>query len=132
MHKMTLVKAYEIGLTEFIEKRGFKIGAIFEPHWLSPLEKLRLILSDISLFEPWRSQKFAARVMRTKTMSPNHALWQQMVEAGVPYIKIELMRDNPHDVGLRRIYRLVAEQNAYYDMNYIFHLESRIKGLPGY
>ena len=113
--KMTVVKTYELGLTKFVEERGFKIGAIFEPHWLSPMEKLQLILSDVDLREPWRSYKFAARVIATKTMSPNHELWRHMIEAGVPFIKIELMRDNPHDVGLRRIYRLVAKMQPYYD-----------------
>lgn len=118
--KMTLVRTYEIGLTNFVEKRGYKIGAIFEPQWLSPMEKMRLILADVSPLEPWRSLKFTARVIRTKTMSPNHELWRQMIEAGVPFIKVELLRDNPHDVGISRIPSVVADHKPYYDPCYLF------------
>jgi len=114
--KMTAVRAYEIGLSRFVEERGYSIGALFEPHWLSPLEKLRLIMSDISPRAPLRSLKFTSRVMRTKTMNPNHELWHHMIEAGVPFIKVELLRDNPHDVGLDRTCRYVGGKAPYYDV----------------
>ena len=126
-HKMTIIKKYEIGLSKFVEKRGYITGAMFEPHWLSPTEKLRLIIQDMNLREPRRSFKFAKRVIHAKTMNPNHELWREMIQAGVPFIKVELLRDNPQNVGLEAIYRFVSRELPDYHLGYI-HDHARRNG----
>ena len=47
-------------------------------------------------------EKIAARAkgMEARKLNPTHHLWEDLIEAGFPYIKAELLRDNPFGADL--------------------------------
>ena len=67
--KLALVKRYEVGLTRRLVDAGLRYHAAFPPSGWS-------------------------RLARMHPYNPAHLLWREMIAAGVPFLKVELLRLN--------------------------------------
>lgn len=69
--KHLMIRRYEVGLTQRLMRAGLRCQALW------PVATMRL---------PDRA---------STTVNPTHDLWRQLLAAGFPFIKRELVRDNP-------------------------------------
>ncbi len=73
--KHLMIRCYEVGLTQRLSRAGLRCQALW------PLTSMQL---------PDRA---------STTVNPTHDLWRQLLDAGFPFIKRELVRDNPARVA---------------------------------
>jgi hypothetical protein len=109
--KAYIVRAYEIGVTQVMLKAGLRCAAIWSYESLARLADdeafQRLIAMEESGFgktDPIhitrKSQTLRIRdaVARRVAMNPTSDLWRQLLMSGFPFLKRELLRDNPTEV----------------------------------
>ncbi len=75
-HKRQVIRSYEVGLTHFFLDQGFLpavLASVLDP-------ELRIGARNASIWTPL-----------------------ELVDLGVPYVKVELLRENPAGVGLARV-----------------------------
>ena len=80
--KHWLIRWQEIGLTQRLLAAGFSYRALF------PYGEL------IARATP-RTKRFRAALAGTTPLNPSVELWRELLAAGFPFIKRELLRDNP-------------------------------------
>lgn len=109
--KTYIVKRYEIGLTKAMAKAGLHCGALWPYEQLTAMvgKELKDGLED-GVFEkdqidPVAKTRIAQLLLARKNMAqrepmnPTSDLWRQLLQAGFPFIKRELLRDNPSGVS---------------------------------
>jgi hypothetical protein len=113
--KFYIVHAYEVGVTQAMVKGGLRCAALWGYESLIKLvnreELEKLILQDeteIGKADPiQRTRKLQVMrirdgIARRVALNPTSDLWRQLLLSGFPFIKRELLRDNPtrvEDVG---------------------------------
>jgi hypothetical protein len=113
--KSYIVRAYEIGVTQAMIKGGLRCAALWPYESLIKLvnreELEKLILAEetelgkadpIQLTRKLQVLRIRDAVARRVAMNPTSDLWRQLLMSGFPFIKRELLRDNPtrvEDVG---------------------------------
>ncbi len=120
--KIWLVRLYEIGLTQALLKAGFTCRAIWP--YRSLINDLDpALLMDHSeggpnLADPTiRARQYQARHIRNAVvqrvpLNPTSDLWRQLLLAKFPFIKRELLRDNPTHVPDVAEWREVAAAHS--------------------
>jgi lipopolysaccharide biosynthesis protein len=73
--KSMMIRRYEVGLTQCLSRAGLRCEALW------PVA---------TLCQPDRA---------TARVNPTHHLWRQLLDAGFPFIKRELVRDNPAGIA---------------------------------
>jgi hypothetical protein len=109
--KTYIVKNYEVGITQAMTKGGLTCSAIWPYEvLLGMVERLdfkKLItfkkydfrrLDPVSLTRQVHLQRIRDGVARRSPLNPTAELWRQLLLAGFPFIKRELLRDNPTNV----------------------------------
>ena len=113
--KAYVVKEYEIGITQAMVRGGLSCAALWEYEALLKLVSRdameKLFVADESelgkadpVLKKRKLQVLRIRdgVARRVALNPTSDLWRQLLLAGFPFIKRELLRDNPtmvEDVG---------------------------------
>jgi hypothetical protein len=113
--KSYIVRAYEIGVTQAMVKGGLRCAAIWTYESLIRLvnrdELQKLIAAEetelgkadpIHLTRKLQVLRIRDGVARRVALNPTSDLWRQLLISGFPFIKRELLRDNPtkvQDVG---------------------------------
>lgn len=106
--KAWLIRLYEIGLTQAMLKAGFTCRAIWpyqnlikdlDPDLLMDHAEGGPNLADPAV----QARQYQARHIRNATvlrvpLNPTSDLWRQLLQARFPFIKRELLRDNPTNV----------------------------------
>jgi lipopolysaccharide biosynthesis protein len=88
MTKREIIDAGEIGLTRALTRAGFRYHAMLRPCRIGPL---------------WRALRF----------NPAQLLWRELVDAAVvPFIKVEVLRDNPMELPDIGDWRSVVDSAA--------------------
>jgi rhamnosyltransferase len=82
--KRTIIEKYEIGLSQKLIKHGFKLGAYYD-YWG--------LIKSINESHPYYS------LIVNNFVNPTHFLWDKLIKKGCPFIKIELLRDNPSKIS---------------------------------
>lgn len=96
--KWQVIRSYELGLTQFLVEAGFRAAAY--------------VPSD-SLFPAGLARHLHRHKRRNPTC--HHPL--RLMQRGMPYVKVELMRDNPCQVPLAPVYEELARRG--YDRSLI-------------
>ena len=141
--KIEIIKSYEVGLSGELVRAGFKMDQFFQwrsaffPKYLQVvsiqaaeyLGKLFLWLVLPSSY--FRAQKFGRyfswhQFKEMLRVNYTHKFWDLCLRAGIPFIKIELIRDNPLDLNISGA---MQEIRAYpnYDIRLIENHQNRIK-----
>jgi hypothetical protein len=112
--KLYIVKEYEVGITQAMIKGGLSCAAVWPYEALIKLvnrEALGRVFADDSeggKADPIQKKRILQvirirdGVARRSALNPTSDLWRQLLISGFPFIKRELLRDNPtkvEDVG---------------------------------
>lgn len=144
--KTEIVNTYEIGLTQKLINANFKADALF---------KLTLLNAHIILFATFRnllgyvyncfiylfftntrryqlliSNGFhISRINHLLHTNPTHRLCLTTLKHGCPFVKIELLRDNPLNINISDIFHYLLKNSAF-KMIYIQNHLDRIRNHP--
>ena len=113
--KQYIVREYEVGVTQAMLKGGLRCAALWEYEALIKLvnraEVEKLIAEDetelgkndpIQVTRKLQVLRIRDAMARRVALNPTSDLWRQLLLSGFPFIKRELLRDNPskvEDVG---------------------------------
>ncbi len=107
--KHYVVTRYEVGLTQALLREGLRCAALFPyPALLARVPPTRrpglaeIVAEEIDpLVEARATQagRIRAAAARRIPLNPTSDLWRQLLAAGFPFIKRELLRDNPSRVA---------------------------------
>ena len=87
--KLTLVQRFEVGLSEFLIAAGMSTEAFV------PIRGIPALRHAVSPPDPRDFSRLAATVLNT-----THHLWRTTLERELPFLKVELLRDNPVDADI--------------------------------
>lgn len=108
--KAGLIESYEVGLTRALSDAGLSLGALFAAR-KSPgsLARLAVAARNMSPAEPDRSIELARRLRHLPELNPMHFQWDEVLAAGIPMVKRELLGNNPNRIDLKGIFRRFPE-----------------------
>jgi rhamnosyltransferase len=113
--KRTIINKYEIGLSQLMIKNGFKLKAFCDY-----LEIIKSLDEEYPYFP----------LIQLNFVNPTHFFWDiLLIKYRCPFIKIELLRDNPSKIKNVQLWEKIFEQlNSDYPLDLIKnHLERSIK-----
>ena len=87
--KLTLIQRFEVGLSEHLLRKGLTSEVFF------PLRAITDVARTLHPPDPRRLSPIATTVLNT-----THHFWRAASVAGLPFLKVELLRDNPVDVAI--------------------------------
>lgn len=103
--KHWVVTRYEVGLTQSLLRAGMRARALFPYQDLAQRVDKDLLGPDSSVVDPFLNVRriHAGRIRFANSarwpLNPTAELWRQLLEAGFPFIKRELLRDNPAGIA---------------------------------
>jgi hypothetical protein len=104
--KQWVIARYEVGLTQTLLKAGLRCRPLWSYHQLLdqtehkyiPKEVDASTLDPLELMRIRASQRIRAAAAHGVALNPTSDLWRQLLLAGFPFIKVELLRKNPTGV----------------------------------
>ena len=128
--KNEIIEKYEIGLTGFLQANGFRSSAYtrFQP---TKRQKLNVFLKK---FTPGKIVRKTISILAGKDkikrigkLNATHHFWKELLLSGkMPFIKIELLRDNPMQTDIDDFERTI-HQVSDYDTKLIVHHLARME-----
>lgn len=111
--KMQTILRYEVGLSQQAEDAGFTIGALVDVSSPDGETRRRVVADTLSLTDPVRSAAGLRAVANEPYPNPvqNYAL--EAIRRGMPFVKVELLRDNPLRANLARLHAAMAGSRLY-------------------
>jgi len=111
--KRDAINAYELRWMPDCVSNGFVVHSLFDGRHY-PRVSVAEQLSNMACWPPWQKRvRRYRRSIRRPTYNPTHLQWKQVLEAGVPMLKVDLLRDNPVGIDARRIHDWLATHTAY-------------------
>lgn len=104
--KKKVITNYEIGLSSRIRSAGFRSDALFDPLQLSFFTRIMAQRQNDS------SKKYRA----SHRLNPMHHYWNSVLAAGIPMIKVELLRDNPTKININKVKRYLEGFPVHYEL----------------
>ena len=125
--KIAIIERYEVGLSQCLIKAEFKPSVSTNFH-ASLIQKCMIFLKKLTAknimkkLHSFRQGK--VRLIRIGKINATHYFWKDLIIKGkVPFIKIELLRDNPLGVDIKEVEAVIGKYTQY-DTNLILkHLE---------
>jgi lipopolysaccharide biosynthesis protein len=108
--KLDVITRYELGLSERVVAAGFGIAALHDTRTAAPV-LWREIRPHLSLMAPWRSWRLL-RKSRRSLHNPAELAWWRLLETGVPFVKVSLLRVNHYGLDAARIRGEIAAAAA--------------------
>jgi lipopolysaccharide biosynthesis protein len=105
--KPWIIARYEIGLTQWLLRAGLRCAALWpyydlvqdiDPLLLEDRKERRRVHDAAMHARRYQARHIRTCVMQNRPLNPTSDLWRQLLNAGFPFIKRELLRDNPGDV----------------------------------
>jgi lipopolysaccharide biosynthesis protein len=111
--KQDCIEAYELTWMSECLAAGFKVGALFDgrQHPTVPVAEQRANARRWPVADR-RSRRYM-RGVNTPPYNPTHLQWKQVLECGAPFVKVDLLRDNPMHLDTDRILRWIEDNTAY-------------------
>ncbi|OJY71021.1 MAG: hypothetical protein BGP12_07540 [Rhodospirillales bacterium 70-18] len=104
LSKHWVVSRYEVGLTQRLLRAGLRCAAIWPYQDVVGTIDAGLLSGDTAAADPFVNVRriHASRIRHAAVermpLNPTAELWRQLLELGFPFIKRELLRDNPAKV----------------------------------
>lgn len=99
--KQDVIERYEVGLSRAVEEAGMVVAGIYDAGRV-PRVGFAELLREVSLLEPARSWR-VVRKGRRVPHNPSELVWWRLLRAGVPFVKVGLLRVNHYGVNVRRL-----------------------------
>jgi len=129
-NKDEIIQRYEVGISQMLIKAGFSpsISTHFQP---TQMQKISIYLRKFTpqkIFKKFYSiLSGKAKIIRIGKINSAHYFWKELLFSGdVPFIKIELLRDNPMKVNIEDFEKIIT-QISDYDINLIKNHLDRMK-----
>ena len=129
-NKNDIIKKYEVGLTQTLIETGFslRVYSHFKP---TNIQKIGIFFKKLTLYQIFKkinkllTQK--SSIKRIGKLNFTHYFYKELlIFDKVPFIKIELLRDNPMNVNLDEIESVINKLTDY-DINLIKNHLSRMQ-----
>ena len=129
-NKDEIIQRYEIGFSQSLINEGF-IPAISTQFQATALQKISIFIAKFTPTKIIRKVKSLllgqAQIIRIGKINTTHYFWKELLlEGDVPFIKIELLRDNPMNVDIED-FEAVIHQSSHYDTTLITKHLKRMK-----
>ncbi len=129
--KIAIIERYEVGLSQILIKAGFipRVSTHFQPSFWQKLSIFLAKLTPKNIIKKFKSfREGRVRLVRIGKINSTHYFWKELVTQGkVPFIKIELLRDNPLGVDIKEVEKTIEKYTDYDTKLIINHLQ-RMKG----
>lgn len=112
-NKAEIIKRYELGMTSYFRERGFRTYALFDIRLMTFLERLMAAFYNGPYLQRKFSRIFKGFLRGKRARNPMHTYWHSVLNRGVPFIKVELLRDNPLEIELPRVWRFLKRCKRY-------------------
>jgi rhamnosyltransferase len=86
--KTYIINAYEIGVSRRAEELRLQVGAVWPYVWLRD-----------SVAHALAPRTFPGLRSGAMSLNPTHFYWDTLVRQGCPFLKVELLRENPEDLA---------------------------------
>ena len=103
--KLWVVLRYELGLSQAMVRGGFRLAALWRYHDLIqdvnpaylmlPRPEAPESIEPMLIMRRIHAHRIRHNVATRTPLNPTSDLWRQLVRAGFPFLKRELLRDNP-------------------------------------
>lgn len=110
-HKDDIIDRYEIGMSEHFERAGFRMAALYDAR-LHGAGRWADIRPHLSITAPGRSWRHA-RKARRRPHNPSELFPFRLLDAGVPFVKVGLLRTNHYGLDLGRVVDGIREAAPY-------------------
>lgn len=121
--KYQLILSTEVGLSRQVEDSGFQIGGVVDFRNCGNDTVTRVIKDNISATDPYRSEMAIMNILDEQFPNPVQLYWGESLRQGMPFLKVELLRDNLLNANIANIYTKLT-QDKWYDLSLISrHLE---------
>lgn len=116
-NKDDIIEQYEVGLTQYLCKAGFEVrGYInFKPKYKEKVAVFFKKLTPVKIYK-----KIAALIAGKNSLKAmggvnvTHHFWKDLLVSGrMPFVKIELLRDNPAGVDINGAYDVIQRVSGY-------------------
>jgi lipopolysaccharide biosynthesis protein len=126
-YKDEIINRYEIPMADHFRQQGCATEAIYATPFPARIPRAT-ICSGCDIREPLQSARRIYYNRWVTTANPMHVLWHPVIEAGVPFVKVELLRDNPYRLPLRPVFDYL-HRNTRYPMELISAHLRRVAGI---
>jgi len=112
-NKVEVIDAYELQWMGKLVAAGVPVNSVFDAKLFPDVpisEQLANIVRWPVKFERLRRYRHA---VRRGPSNPTHLQWKQMLENGVPFVKVDLFSSNPYGIRLSRIYKWLENHTKY-------------------
>jgi rhamnosyltransferase len=111
--KAEVISAYEIRWMDRCLADGFDVRAMFDGRSCPQPSLGDWLATMIDLNPLSRDGRHYRRAARRANTNPTHMHWKQVLEAGVPFVKVDLFSRNPYCVPLPSVTRWLAAHTSY-------------------
>jgi len=123
--KTQLILRYEVGLSQRVEEAGFRIGAIVD-YLAGGLDSRQQVVADtVSLTDPVRSNIGLTSIRNEAFPNPVQNYCVESLRRGLPFVKVELIRDNFARANLMAVFLAMTEPR-WYDVSMVHSHLSRL------
>ena len=130
--KQTIIQKFEIGLSQLLLKEGFLPIAVAKSNKFNLFRQFGLLLKIINLHSVIKFIKNEKNIdikgiINTKALNPTHFFWKELlVNNKMPFVKVELLRDNPENININNIYNIINKLSSY-EINLIKNHLARVR-----
>jgi hypothetical protein len=127
--KRWVITRYEVGITQWMIRQGIRCAAVFRYHDLvHDIDPTLLVRNDkidpqeidpVLIMRRRHARRIRNCYVGRTALNPTSDLWRQLLLAGFPFIKRELLRDNPTSVPDVMEWREVVAQTSGADISTI-------------
>jgi rhamnosyltransferase len=125
INQRCVVEQFEMPFLKELEQEGFKVRTFFDAGRALEIPWREKVVNLMRGPKKFRSVRRYLDACRHKPYNPTHLQWRQCVDAGVPFIKADLFRDNPNHLRIGPVRRWIAA-NTDYPVDLIRHHQSRL------
>lgn len=117
--KLDIINKYEVGLSQKLLKNGFK-SETYVHYVPSVWKKIKyLTLSGFIKYLKWLFPTPKKELFAKISLNLTHYFWREIItRARMPFVKIELLRDNPKKINIAN-YDLFIKKHSDYDLSLI-------------
>lgn len=128
--KIKIIEKYEVGLSQSLINAGF-VPSVSTNFQASLSQKLMIFIKKLTpkniIKKLYSLYNGRVRMIRIGKINSTHYFWKELIiEGNVPFIKIELLRDNPLGVDIKEVEEVIREYTDYDVGLIVGHLE-RVK-----
>jgi hypothetical protein len=127
--KRWVIAKYEVGITQWMLREGLRCAALWPYQQLLQEIDLDMVLQGVAANTPDTDPVIAMRRIQARRVrigyvnrtaqNPTSDLWRQLLQAGFPFLKRELLRDNPTAVSDIVDWRMVVQETSSADISTI-------------